>query len=316
MNRAGKIAIVGGLVALSGLVGAEIGSAATHYQIRVNGAYVSPDVAPVVINGRMMVSARWIAEALGANVSYESSDYTAVITSPNKSPGLTVTTASRTASGIAGTVVNDGTQTAQAVTATATLWNSAGTVVGQPSVSLSPSSLAQGASASFSIPLTSAQMSETAAFEVIAGTAVGNVGDTLNGTEWENGGSLQTEPVATTFNSVTTPASIAGSLQTDTPPAGDEYVEVNLTVQNNGAATVDFDGLSELYVQDSAGNRYTPDLSTSIDAGNDLLGLSTLNAGQKVTGIAIFDVPTSATGLQLVWDSGTENQAFWNLGLQ
>ena len=217
---------------------------------------------------------------------------------------------------LSGTVANDGTPTVQAVTVTATLWNSAGTVVGQPSGSLSSSSLAQGARASFSIPLTSAQLSETAAFEVAAGTAVGNVGDTLTSTEWENGGSLQTEPVATTFNSLTTPASIAGSLQTDTPPTGDEYVEVNLTVQNNGATTVDFDGMNELYIQDSAGNRYTPDLSTSVDAGNDLLGLSTLNAGQKVTGIAIFDVPTSATGLQLVWDSGTENQVFWNLGLQ
>lgn len=305
-----------GLLGASGVLGASIGAAATHYQIRVNGAYLSPDVAPVLVNGRLMVSARWVAEALGANVSYESSDHTAVIQSPNKSPGLTVTAAEMSGGSITGTIVNQGSQTAQSVTVTATLWSSSGTVIGQPSAPV-PSSLTPGTSATFSIPLSGAQITQTAAFEVAGGTAAGNVGDTLNGTEWANDSSLNTEPVAVTLNSVSTPASIPGSLGVDTPPTGDEYVEVNVTVQNNGTVSADFYGQNELYIQDSSGNRYTPDIMASDDAGGSAGEIGgTVSPTQKMAGVAVFDVPTGATGLQLVWDSGTENQVFWNLGLQ
>lgn len=317
LKRVGIAGLVIASVAAAGFLGASIGAASTHYQIRVNGAYLSPDVAPVVISGRMMVSARWIAEALGANVSYESSDSTAVLTSPNKSLGLAVTTATRTGSSITGTIVNEGSQAVQAVTVTATLWDSAGTVIGQPSVPLVPSTLIAGASASFSIPVTASHLSQAVAFEVAGGTAMANVGGTLSDTEWSNAMNGHTVAATMTLNSVNTPASVPNSLGgSDMPPTGDEFVDLNLTVQNYGSETFVFAPDLEIYVQDGTGHRYPVDDSTSWDISSNIASGGDLSPGQKLTGDVVFDVPTSASGLELVWDSGTENQVFWNLGLQ
>lgn len=48
-----------------------IASSQDRVRLQVNGETVQPDVAPQIINGRAMVPARWIAQALGASVHWD-----------------------------------------------------------------------------------------------------------------------------------------------------------------------------------------------------------------------------------------------------
>lgn len=313
-----KWAALGAALCCSALIGASVASAATHYQIRVNGAYVSPDVPPIVQNGRMLVSARWIADALGAHVSYESSDQTAVITTSAHQPGLEVVSASPSGGSITGTIINGGAQSAHSVICVATLWDRSGSVIGSPTTTKELGTLAPGAKAYFTIPLTAAESSGTAAFEVVAKPSLGKVGTTMVGAEFATGGSLNLVQASVTLNAVSTPASITSTQfgSTDTPQPGDEFVAVNVTAYNDGTQSVDFSALNELYIQDGAGHRYTANIEATIDEPDAFSASSTLSPAQKVTGTVVFDVPTTARNLELVWNDATENQSFWSLGLQ
>lgn len=68
------LAAVAVVAFLAGTAIAEVG-----YQIRVNGRLVPSEVAPQNINGRLLVPLRTVAEALGADVSYDAATRTAVI---------------------------------------------------------------------------------------------------------------------------------------------------------------------------------------------------------------------------------------------
>lgn len=54
--------------------------AANPIKIIVNGQAINSDVPPQIINGRVMVPIRFIADALGANVSWDQNTYSVIIT--------------------------------------------------------------------------------------------------------------------------------------------------------------------------------------------------------------------------------------------
>lgn len=55
-------------------------------KIIVNGKQLQPDVAPQVIDGRTMVPIRFVAEALGAKVSWDENNNAVVITTETAAP--------------------------------------------------------------------------------------------------------------------------------------------------------------------------------------------------------------------------------------
>ena len=56
-------------------------AASSDIKLKVNGQYISfPDAPPQIINGRTMVPARPLAEALGATVSWDATAKTVVVT--------------------------------------------------------------------------------------------------------------------------------------------------------------------------------------------------------------------------------------------
>ncbi|MFZ5645828.1 MAG: copper amine oxidase N-terminal domain-containing protein [Bacillota bacterium] len=65
-------------------IGAYAGS---PIKIVVNGKQLQPDVAPQVIDGRTMVPIRFVAEALGAKVSWDENNNAVVITTDTADPG-------------------------------------------------------------------------------------------------------------------------------------------------------------------------------------------------------------------------------------
>ena len=53
----------------------------------VNQAPVQMDVAPEIKDGRTMLPARWVAEALGAEVDWDEANQQATIKLPETEPG-------------------------------------------------------------------------------------------------------------------------------------------------------------------------------------------------------------------------------------
>ncbi|MBC7348238.1 MAG: copper amine oxidase N-terminal domain-containing protein [Clostridia bacterium] len=49
---------------------ATVALAASPIRLLVNGGEIRPDVPPQIINGRTMVPVRWVAEALGFDVTW------------------------------------------------------------------------------------------------------------------------------------------------------------------------------------------------------------------------------------------------------
>lgn len=77
-KKLGLIAIIALLsISLSGLA-----VAANSIQLIVNGTMIKPDVPPEIKNGRTMVPIRWVAEAFGADVRWNSKQQTVTIDTP------------------------------------------------------------------------------------------------------------------------------------------------------------------------------------------------------------------------------------------
>lgn len=66
-------------------------SASENINIIVNGVFIQPDTPPQIINGRTMVPIRFVAEALGANVTWDENRQSVIIESrksETKSPEI------------------------------------------------------------------------------------------------------------------------------------------------------------------------------------------------------------------------------------
>jgi len=111
-------------------------------------------------------------------------------------------------------------------------------------------------------------------------------------TEFAVGEAIQMEDYALTVNKVTKAASKGYS----TPKTGNEYVFVNVTVQNTGDKEVSYNPF-DFKIQDSNGNQ-TTDTFVSLD---DRLSSGTLASGGKVTGSLSFEAPKSDKGLKLIY---------------
>ena len=61
------------------LVAASVAAADAPIRVKVNGQYLAMDTDPVNVNGRVMVPARFVAEALGADVSWDQQNQTVVV---------------------------------------------------------------------------------------------------------------------------------------------------------------------------------------------------------------------------------------------
>jgi len=59
-------------------------AASSNIRLIVNGQEITPDVPPQIIDGRVMVPARFIAEPLGATVEWDEKNKIIVITSESK----------------------------------------------------------------------------------------------------------------------------------------------------------------------------------------------------------------------------------------
>lgn len=63
-----------------------IAAANTPIKLLINGNYIQCDVPPQNINGRVLVPARFVAEALGANVSWDDVNQTVIINEEGYTP--------------------------------------------------------------------------------------------------------------------------------------------------------------------------------------------------------------------------------------
>lgn len=82
------VAIAKGVTRFFGITfrepGTDPGETPDRIRIVVNGRELIPDVAPVLVKGRVMVPLRAIAEALGARVEWNASSRTVFVTSPGR----------------------------------------------------------------------------------------------------------------------------------------------------------------------------------------------------------------------------------------
>ncbi|MEW6181755.1 MAG: copper amine oxidase N-terminal domain-containing protein [Bacillota bacterium] len=72
------------LLVASVLLIAGIAFAQGSIKVTVNGKEIASDVSPVIQNGRVLVPLRFVADALGADVNWDSSSRTAMINTDNK----------------------------------------------------------------------------------------------------------------------------------------------------------------------------------------------------------------------------------------
>jgi hypothetical protein len=84
-------------VVIGTLLGTSFSSAQTPIKLVVNGMQIQSDVPPQIINGRTMIPAKFLAEALGADVKWDEVNSSVIVTSklssePQKedSPGITL----------------------------------------------------------------------------------------------------------------------------------------------------------------------------------------------------------------------------------
>jgi hypothetical protein len=67
------------------LLASAIGVAASsNIRLIVNGQKINPDVPPQIIDGRVMVPARFVAEPLGATVEWDGENNTVIVTDKSK----------------------------------------------------------------------------------------------------------------------------------------------------------------------------------------------------------------------------------------
>ncbi len=110
--------------------------------------------------------------------------------------------------------------------------------------------------------------------------------------EFAVGEAIQMKDYILTVNEVTK----APSKGYSTPKSGNEYVFVNVTIQNTGDKESPYNPF-DFKIQDSNGNQ-TTDTFVSID---DNLSSGTLASGGKVTGSLAFEAPKGDKGLKLIY---------------
>ena len=86
--------------------------------------------------------------------------------------------------------------------------------------------------------------------------------------------------------------------QLPAPQAGNEYVLVNITVNNTGNGSIDFNPF-DLQVQDSNGVQKGPEPFSEI--ANALVTPTTLGPRGRLTGNLLFESPQGDPGLELVY---------------
>jgi len=59
-------------------------AASSNIRLIVNGQEITPDVPPQIIDGRVMVPARFVAEPLGATVEWDGENNTVIVTDKSK----------------------------------------------------------------------------------------------------------------------------------------------------------------------------------------------------------------------------------------
>jgi hypothetical protein len=101
-----------------------------------------------------------------------------------------------------------------------------------------------------------------------------------------------------TVNSV----SVSHGGQFSKPQSGNEWVNVNLTIQNTGSSQQYVTTLGQMFVRDAQGNSYQVAVTDKVmeNPNNSLDGAVIANS--KRTGWVGFEVPQGATGLQFQYN--------------
>lgn len=85
------------------------------------------------------------------------------------------------------------------------------------------------------------------------------------------------------------------------PAEGHQFLVVDVTLENTGAAAETISTLLQMWLKDSTGQRYKVDLLAMTAAGGTSPD-GELAAGEKLKGQVAFEVPADATGLLFVFD--------------
>jgi hypothetical protein len=126
-----------------------------------------------------------------------------------------------------------------------------------------------------------------------AGTS-GNLAGSPPAAHYRMGQTARSGAFAFTVYAVTAPFSSAAHYAL--PTAGYEYVRVDLQVTNTRSSTRPFSSLLAFHLYDSEGHAY----GESIVAGiQPVPPNGPISPGQALRGFAMFEVPTTATGLRL-----------------
>ena len=116
-----------------------------------------------------------------------------------------------------------------------------------------------------------------------------------------------------TVDQVVAPAN-AGQYQ-PAPTAGDEYVGIQITVENTGSTNILLDVGPLTALSDTSGQSYSwspTSLSDCPPLGD--AGIGTLAPGTSVTGCIAFEVPTSDSLSQVTIGSSGNTPGVWNVG--
>lgn len=138
------------------------------------------------------------------------------------------------------------------------------------------------------------------------GSNSGTTSEPSTQTTYKVGDQIKLGSSVITVNSV----SVSHGSQYLNPSDGNEWVNLNITVQNTSSSQQFLTTLGQMFVRDGAGNSYqvsTTDKTIS-DINNRLDGA--IIANSKRTGWVGFEVPKGATGLQFqyngsMWGGGT-----------
>jgi hypothetical protein len=245
---------VGALAAAVVLAAGALASAAqvTTYSIRIDGGLLVPDVPAFAVQGRVFVPVRWIAQALGAQVSVSGH---AVDINSGPAPQLVGSSAQDQNGEIVGTVQNTGSTSLNNVQVQAAFWGKDGQVVWAGTEPVTPSTLAAGAQGTFSVPVPSG----AAAFEINAASE-NTIGSTAVYENSGNAGGPGPVPVAVTLDLVRTapyvPSELYGQVN---PPAGDQFLIVTWTAHNLGNAPAQWCPEDWTYAATSSGQGYQAD---------------------------------------------------------
>jgi len=124
--------------------------------------------------------------------------------------------------------------------------------------------------------------------------ASGNVAGPPPAAHYRVGQTARSGGFAFTVHGVTVPFS--STAQYALPTAGYEYVQVDVEVTNTRASTTPFSSLLGFHLYDSAGHPYGEAIVAGIQpAPPD----GPISPRQALRGFAMFEVPTTATGLTL-----------------